>query len=100
MNGAGTMTLSGVDSYTGATTASSGILQAGSTSAFGSNSAVTVASGATLDLTGYSNSLGSLAGAGTVTDSSAYGGDLDDGREQRLDGFSGVIQNGAGSARC
>ncbi|WP_338309719.1 autotransporter-associated beta strand repeat-containing protein, partial [Bradyrhizobium sp. TM233] len=60
---AGTLILSGVNTYTGPTVVNAGILQAGSTSAFGSNSAVTGAGGAVLDLAGFSNAIGSLAGA-------------------------------------
>ena len=70
--GAGTLTLSGANTYTGPTMVSAGRLTAGSTSAFGSNSAVILSAGATLDLNGFSNSIGSLAGTGgTVTNSNA-----------------------------
>jgi len=65
---AGTWTLSGVNTYTGATTISAGILAAGSTSAFGSNSAVTLANVAStsLNTTGYNNTIGSITGGGTT----------------------------------
>jgi fibronectin-binding autotransporter adhesin len=66
--GAGTLTLSGANTYTGATTVNAGTLQAGSGSAFGVNSAVTLAdaAGAALDLNGFNVSIGSLAGGGTT----------------------------------
>ena len=64
--GAGTLLLSGVNTYTGATLVSAGTLQAGAVGAFASASAFTVASGATLDLNGFSQTIGSLAGAGAV----------------------------------
>ncbi|MFO0439219.1 MAG: filamentous hemagglutinin N-terminal domain-containing protein, partial [Betaproteobacteria bacterium] len=50
--GTGTLTLSGTNSYTGATTVSAGTLRAGSATALGSNSATTVNAGALLDLAG------------------------------------------------
>ena len=64
--GNGTVILSGANTYQGATSIQAGTLQAGSTSAFGSNSAVTLANvaGATLNLNGFNNSIGSLAGGG------------------------------------
>jgi len=69
--GPGPATLSGTNDYTGATTVSAGTLKAGSTAAFGTNSAVTLISGAALDITGFNNSIGSLNGgngaAGNVT---------------------------------
>ncbi len=95
--GAGTTVLSGANTYTGATTVSTSTLRAGSTSAFGSNSAVTVASGATLDLFGNNNSIGSLAGAGTVTNGSATAATLTNGNDNTSTTFSGLIQNGAGT---
>ncbi|MBY9045578.1 autotransporter-associated beta strand repeat-containing protein, partial [Pseudomonas fluorescens] len=66
---AGPLVLSGLNTYTGPTMVEAGTLQAGSTSAFGNNSAMTVLGGAVLDLGGFSNAVGSLAGAGTVTNS-------------------------------
>ena len=65
----GTVTLSGANSYSGPTTVYAGVLQAGSTSAFGSASTVTVDS--TLNLNGFSNSIGSLQGGGSVNLGSA-----------------------------
>ncbi len=56
------------NSYTGTTTVNAGTLRAGSTQAFGVNSAISIASsgGAVLDLNGFSNSVGSLSGGGSV----------------------------------
>lgn len=70
--GSGILTLGGANIYKGPTIVSAGTLQAGvastSTSgAFGYNSAVTVSSGATLALNNFSNTVGSLSGAGNVT---------------------------------
>ncbi len=48
--GAGTLTLSGSGSYSGATAVNAGTLQAGATNAFSSSSAFTVGPGATIDL--------------------------------------------------
>jgi fibronectin-binding autotransporter adhesin len=64
----GTIVLGGTNDYTGATTVGSGTLRAASNSAFGSNSAVVLSGtpGANLDLAGFNNTVGSLAGAGTV----------------------------------
>ena len=59
--------LSGANTYTGATTVSAGTLQAGAANTFSSSSAVTVDSGATLDLNGYNQTIASLAGAGNTT---------------------------------
>jgi autotransporter-associated beta strand protein len=92
--GTGTLTLSGVNTYTGTTTVSAGVLQAGSTSAFGTGSAVSVAAGATLALNGNSNTIGSLSGAGIVTNNSGTNAILTTGDPTNTT-FSGVIQNGA-----
>ncbi len=67
--GTGTLTLSGANTYSGATTVNGGTLKAGiTTQAFGLNSAVTLANtiGATLDITGFANTIGSLTGGGTI----------------------------------
>jgi autotransporter-associated beta strand protein len=62
-----TWILSGINTYSGATTVSSGTLAAGSTTAFSPNSVYTV--GATLDLAGNSNQIAGLTGGGTVKSS-------------------------------
>ena len=68
---AGTLILNGVNTYTGATTVSAGTLRAGAAAggqAFGSLSAVTMGNvaGAVLDLNGFSQTIGSLAGGGAT----------------------------------
>jgi autotransporter-associated beta strand protein len=65
--GGGTLTLSGSNTYTGATVVSNGTLRAAAANAFSSASATTVASGATLDLAGFDETIGSLSGGGAVT---------------------------------
>ncbi|MDQ6794079.1 MAG: S8 family serine peptidase, partial [Chloroflexota bacterium] len=60
--GSGTLTLGAANTYTGATTVSSGILKLGLANAVGASSAVTVAGGATFDLAGFGDTIGSLAG--------------------------------------
>jgi outer membrane autotransporter protein len=65
--GTGTLTLSGANTYTGPTAVNAGTLQAGAVNAFSSASAFTVASGAIVDLAGFNQTIGSLAGAGSVT---------------------------------
>ncbi|WP_374407787.1 autotransporter-associated beta strand repeat-containing protein [Hydrogenophaga sp.] len=93
--GAGAWTLSGANTYSGATTVGGGSLVAGSSSAFGTQSAVTVSGGATLDLAGFSNTVGSLAGAGTVTNN-GVAATLTTGGNGTSTTFSGSLQDGTG----
>jgi len=94
--GTGTLTLSGTATFTGPTTVSAGVLKAGSTTAFSSGSAFTVTS--TLDLGGYSNSVGSLAGAGTVDNTTGAGTyTLTAGADNTSTTFSGVLKNTSGT---
>lgn len=65
--GSGTLTLSGANTHTGATNVAEGMLRAGATGTFSAASAHTVASGATLDLAGFSQTVASLANSGTVS---------------------------------
>ncbi|WP_216240090.1 YDG domain-containing protein [Polynucleobacter sp. JS-Polo-80-F4] len=66
--GTGLLTLNGLNTYTGGTTVTAGTLQAGSATAFGaSSSAISVASGASLDLNGQvisNTNAATIAGSG------------------------------------
>jgi autotransporter-associated beta strand protein len=64
-SGSGTWTLSGNNTYTGATTISTGTLTVSGGSAIANTSAVSVASGAVFNLAA-SEAVGSIAGAGSV----------------------------------
>ncbi|MDE8602796.1 DUF4347 domain-containing protein [Marinomonas sp. RSW2] len=93
--GSGAFTLSGANTYTGATTVSSGTVNVQNGSAIADTSAVTVASGATFHVeNGTSETIGSLAGAGTV---SLNGGTLTLGGDNSSTTFSGVIQERSSS---
>ncbi|MCX5678940.1 MAG: autotransporter domain-containing protein [Candidatus Omnitrophica bacterium] len=93
-SGAAELTLSGANTYTGATTVNAGTLKAGvATHAFGVGSAVTVATGGTLDLNGYSQTIGSLAGGGTVINGDTIDTILTTG-DTASTTFFGIIQDG------
>ena len=96
-SGAGTETLSGTSTYTGATLVSAGILQAGAASGFSNQSNFTV--NATLDLHGFSPTIGALSGnaSGIVTTSVAGAVILTVGNTNVSGNFAGVIQNGSGT---
>ena len=95
--GTGTTTLSGTNTYDGATTVSAGTLQAGSTQAFGVNSDTAVGGGATLVLDGNSNTIGNLNDAGTVENANVAAATLTVGGGDATGGsFSGVISDGSG----
>jgi outer membrane autotransporter protein len=63
---AGTTTLNATNSYGGRTNVTAGTLRAGGLNTISSNSAMTVASGGTLDLNGFSQTLPSIINAGLV----------------------------------
>ncbi|MFN7339565.1 MAG: beta strand repeat-containing protein [Opitutia bacterium] len=109
--GAGTWTISGANTYSGTTTVSGGTLRLGANDVL--PGAVTVAAGATLDLNGFSDTVGTftlagtLLGTGTLTSSVAAnvtpGFDItvDTGSTQTigaiLAGSSNLRKNGAGT---
>ena len=74
--------LSGSNTYSGGTTVSAGILQLGSTAALPAGQALTV-NGGTLDLNGFSQSVGALNGCGRNHPKQRRGGHLDRRRRRR-----------------
>jgi fibronectin-binding autotransporter adhesin len=91
--GSGTLALSGANTYTGATTVSAGKLLLQGGSAIADSSAVTISSGAELELRDNDEAVGSVAGAGTLT---LNGGTLTVGGNNNSTTFSGVIQDSGG----
>ena len=63
---AGTTIFTGANTYSGATNVNAGTLRAGALNTFSPNSPVTVASGGTLDLNGFNQTVPSLTNAGLV----------------------------------
>ena len=91
--GPGTTTLTASNTYTGVTTVAAGTLAAGAVNTLPGLTAVTVESAGTLELAGFNQSIGSLAGAGSVTLGDA---NLTTGNDNTSTLFSGVISgNGA-----
>jgi len=64
--GAGTLVLSGANTYTGSTVISGGTLQAASANVLSSATAVDIGAGTTFDLGGFNQTSGSLTNAGTM----------------------------------
>ena len=97
--GTGTLSLSGVNDYTSTTTVNGGTLLAGSTQAFGVNSAMTVNANATLDLGANDTTIGSLAGGGAASFVQSSGGaaTLTSGTLNTSTTYSGVLQDGTGT---
>ncbi|MBL6618500.1 MAG: autotransporter domain-containing protein [Reyranella sp.] len=91
--GAGTLTLGGVSSYSGPTAVTMGTLQAGAANVLAPNSAYTVSGGVTLSLNGFNQTIGSLAGSGNVTLGSAT---LTTGNDNTSTTFSGVTSGTGG----
>ena len=97
--GDGTVILSGANTYRGATRIDAGTLRAGSASAFGIDSAVSLANvaGATLDLGGFDIGIGSLAGGGATGGNVLLGAaDLTVGTDDTSTAYGGAI-SGTGS---
>ena len=91
--GTGVFTVSGANTFTGATNVNAGTLKAGAANSLPSGSAVTVATGAVLDLGGFNQTIGSLAGAGNVT---LGAGTLTEGGDNSSTTYSGVLSGTGG----
>jgi autotransporter-associated beta strand protein len=90
--GPGTLVLAGVSTYTGSTTISAGTLQAGSATGLSPNSEFTVNS--ILDLHGFTNTIGSLSGTGTILNNGAAAAALAVGVDNASTSFDGVLEDG------
>ncbi len=95
--GTGVVVLGGDNTYSGATSVSDGTLQAGSSTALSASSAFTVTAPAVLDLNGFNNTIGSLAGSGLVTNNGAGAVVLTVGADGTDTLFSGVLADGSGT---
>ena len=99
--GTSTWTLTGVPSQATPWVISDGTLAAGAaTNVFGATSAITVEAPGFLDLGGFSQTIGSLTGAGTVTNNGTSSpATLTEGGTNASTLFSGIIQDGAAARR-
>ena len=99
--GTGTFTISNEglgghgSAYSGATLVSQGTLAAGAIDSLSSNSSFTVSSGATLDIGGTDQDIGSLAGSGTVTNNGSADAMLGTNTNSLITTFAGIIADGA-----
>lgn len=92
--GLGTLVLSSTaNDFGGTTTINGGTLQLGAAGVLPDGSALTIASGAALNINGLAETIGSLAGAGLVTNSGAAA-TLTTGFDDTDTTFSGMIANG------
>ena len=91
--GDGNLTLSAVNTYSGATAINGGTLTTGVAHALDASSGVNVASGATLDLNGFDQNVNALSGAGNIALGNATLGVVNATANSEFDG----VISGAGS---
>jgi len=86
--GAGALTLSGANTYTGGTTVTAGTITLGANNVMADTGSVAVSAGATLNVNGKIDAIGSLVGAGNV---SLGTGTLAAGGDNASSTFAGVV---------
>jgi autotransporter-associated beta strand protein len=99
-NGGGTFILAGTNSYGGTTWINSGVLKGGAVNVLPNGPGkgnVSIASGAKLDLGGFSQTINGLSGNGTVDNYVAANPVLTVGANDANSTFNGVIQNTGGN---
>ncbi|MDT8887788.1 autotransporter-associated beta strand repeat-containing protein [Aquirufa sp. LEPPI-3A] len=95
-NGLGTLPLKGANAYTAATTLNAGMIILGASESLPNTSAMTIASGATFDMGGWSETIAGLSGAGTIRSSLSGTSLLTFGSNNINTSFSGLIEDGDG----
>ena len=91
--GSGTLVVSGASNFTGSTTISEGTLKLGAMDKWADDSAVSIASGATLDLNDFDDTVGSISGAGSITLGT---GTLTAGGNNESTTYSGIMSGAGG----
>lgn len=93
--GTGVLTLSGNNTYSGATNISAGTIAVGSSTGLSPNSTITIQSIGTLDVNGFNSAIDGLLGTGTITNNGGSNVTLTAGSAGGTGTFGGVIQDGA-----
>ena len=83
--------LAGTNTYAGATTVSAGTLRTSTSNAFGNGNPLLIGAGATVDLNGFSQSVGSIGGSGDIL---LGNGTLTTGADGTSGLFGGTIAGG------
>ena len=96
--GAGSLTLGGVNTYSGGTTVNGGVLQLNNATALGSPAAGSTVNAGTLDLNGQSPTVGALAGSGGTITSTNAPATLTAGSGNATSTFSSLIVDGNNTA--
>jgi len=98
--GAGTVTLTSANTYTGGTSVSQGTLQMGGSNRLDPTGSLFIFGGATFNLAGFSQTVGAFGGPGTAAigaGSLTVGNDLDRTFQGNLTGSGAFIKQGTGS---
>lgn len=99
-SGAGTVTLTAANTYTGGTSVSQGTLRLGANDRLASTGSLFIFGGATFDLAGFSQTVGAFSGPGTAAigaGSLTIGDNLDRTFQGTLTGSGSFIKQGTGS---
>ncbi|WP_210239908.1 autotransporter-associated beta strand repeat-containing protein, partial [Mesorhizobium sp. B3-1-9] len=107
-NGAGTLVLTGANTYTGGSTVNAGVLRAGATNVFGVNGNASTmnlanAAGVSLDLNNFNNTIGPLNGGGADGGNVTLGSatlQINGGNGNyagRISGTGGILRTGGGT---
>ncbi|MCP9751960.1 choice-of-anchor D domain-containing protein [Ferruginibacter sp. HRS2-29] len=95
-NGSGITILGAINTYSGATTITSGTIRLGTTAGgIPDASPLSIASGAFFDMNGLSEAVGSIAGAGNIMSTVNTARTLTTGGNNTTTTFSGTLENGA-----